>query len=77
MIPFFGPYIGAIHCIILIGLADPLKGLYFAIFILLLQQLDWKCDRTEKFLEILQVYQLFGLFSPSCLAEDFLDLSEW
>ena len=40
VIPFFGPYIGAIPCIILIGLADPLKGLYFAIFILLLQQLD-------------------------------------
>lgn len=40
VIPFFGPYIGAIPCIILIGLTDPLKGLYFAIFILLLQQLD-------------------------------------
>lgn len=40
VIPFFGPYIGAIPCIILIGLAEPLKGLYFAIFILLLQQLD-------------------------------------
>lgn len=40
VIPFFGPYIGAIPCIILIGLADPLHGLYFAIFILLLQQLD-------------------------------------
>lgn len=40
VIPFFGPYIGAVPCIILIGLTDPLKGLYFAIFILLLQQLD-------------------------------------
>ena len=29
VIPFFGPYIGAIPSTILIALADPLKGLYF------------------------------------------------
>lgn len=40
VIPFFGPYIGAIPSAILILLADPVKGLYFIIFILLLQQLD-------------------------------------
>lgn len=40
IIPFFGPYIGAIPCILLILLVDPLKGLYFAIFILILQQFD-------------------------------------
>lgn len=40
IIPFFGPYIGAIPCIFLILVVDPLKGLYFAIFILLLQQFD-------------------------------------
>lgn len=40
VIPFFGPYIGAIPSIILIMLADPMKGLYFAIFILVLQQVD-------------------------------------
>lgn len=40
VIPFFGPYIGAIPSAILIALADPLKGVYFLIFILLLQQFD-------------------------------------
>lgn len=40
VIPYFGPFIGAIPCAILILLVDPLKGLYFIIFILLLQQLD-------------------------------------
>lgn len=40
VIPFFGPYLGAIPCIFLILLVDPLKSLYFAIFILALQQFD-------------------------------------
>ena len=40
VIPFFGPYIGAIPSVILILLADPVKGLYFLIFILILQQFD-------------------------------------
>lgn len=40
VIPVFGPYIGAVPCTILIFLVDPMKGLYFLIFILLLQQLD-------------------------------------
>lgn len=40
VIPVFGPYIGAIPSAILILLVDPMKGLYFIIFIFLLQQLD-------------------------------------
>ena len=40
VIPFFGPYIGAIPSAILITLADPKMGLYFLIFILVLQQVD-------------------------------------
>lgn len=40
VIPFFGPYIGAIPSAILIMLTDPIKGLYFILFILLLQQFD-------------------------------------
>ncbi len=40
IIPFFGPFIGAIPSAILILLVDPMKGLYFILFILLLQQLD-------------------------------------
>ena len=40
VIPVFGPYIGAIPGVILIFLVNPLQGLYFALFILALQQLD-------------------------------------
>ena len=40
VIPFFGPYIGAIPSTILIMLSDPKMGVYFVIFILILQQID-------------------------------------
>lgn len=40
IIPFFGPFIGAIPCILLIFMINPLQSLYFAIFILALQQFD-------------------------------------
>lgn len=43
IIPFFGPYLGAIPCTILIFIVDPLHPLnclYFVIFILVLQQFD-------------------------------------
>ena len=40
VIPFFGPFIGAIPCSILILLVSPTKCLYFVIFILVLQQFD-------------------------------------
>ncbi len=40
VIPYFGPFIGAIPSILLILLVDPMKALYFSIFVLALQQLD-------------------------------------
>lgn len=40
VIPFFGPYLGAIPSALLILLVNPLKCLYFLIFIIILQQLD-------------------------------------
>ena len=40
IIPFFGPYLGAIPSALLILLVNPLKCLYFVIFILILQQFD-------------------------------------
>ena len=40
IIPFFGPYIGAIPSAILILLAEPKMGIYFIIFIIALQQFD-------------------------------------
>lgn len=40
VIPYFGPYIGAIPSTIIILLVDPKKALTFIIFILILQQFD-------------------------------------
>ncbi|MCI8614441.1 MAG: AI-2E family transporter [Lachnospiraceae bacterium] len=40
IIPFFGPYLGAIPSAILILMVNPLKCLYFILFILVLQQVD-------------------------------------
>lgn len=43
VIPFFGPYLGAIPCtifILIVDLAHPINCVYFAIFILVLQQFD-------------------------------------
>ena len=40
IIPFFGPFIGAVPCGVLILLVSPIKCLYFVIFILVLQQFD-------------------------------------
>lgn len=40
IIPFFGPFIGAVPSALLIVLVNPLQALYFIIFVLVLQQVD-------------------------------------
>lgn len=40
IIPVFGPYIGAVPTVIIIFLTDPRMGIYFLIFVLILQQID-------------------------------------
>ena len=40
MIPVFGPFLGAVPSILILLLVDPFKALEFAIFILILQQVD-------------------------------------
>lgn len=40
IIPFFGPFIGAIPSFIIIVLQNPMQGLYFLIFVIILQQID-------------------------------------
>ena len=40
IIPFFGPFIGAIPCALLVFLSSPIQAVYFIIFILVLQQFD-------------------------------------
>ena len=40
IIPFFGPFLGAIPSILLILFVDPLQAVYFVIFVIILQQVD-------------------------------------
>ena len=40
IIPFFGPFIGAIPSIVLLLIIDPTKALEFAVIIFLIQQFD-------------------------------------
>lgn len=40
IIPFFGPFIGAVPCLVIVMLQNPLQGLYFLIFVFVLQQID-------------------------------------
>lgn len=40
IIPVFGPYIGAVPTVIIIFLTEPMQGIYFLIFIIILQQID-------------------------------------
>ena len=40
VIPFFGPFIGAIPSFVLILLTSPMQSVYFLIFVLVLQQFD-------------------------------------
>lgn len=39
-VPVFGPYIGAVPTVAIIFLTEPMKGIYFLIFVLILQQID-------------------------------------
>ncbi|MEG1243658.1 MAG: AI-2E family transporter [Oscillospiraceae bacterium] len=40
VIPFFGPWLGALPCGLLVLLTNPIQALYFGLFILALQQFD-------------------------------------
>lgn len=40
VIPYFGPFIGAIPSILILLLIDPIQALWFGIFVLVLQQVD-------------------------------------
>lgn len=40
IIPFFGPFIGAVPSFIIVVLQNPIQGLYLLIFIFILQQID-------------------------------------
>jgi len=49
IIPFFGPFIGAVPSAIIIFMMDPMKALYFAVMILFLQQFDGNVLKPKLF----------------------------
>ena len=49
IIPFFGPYLGAIPSAIIILLIEPVKALYFIIMIIVLQQTDGNIIKPKLF----------------------------
>ena len=65
VIPVFGPYIGAIPSAILILLVDPMKGLYFVIFIFLLQQLDGNVIGPKVYGKTNNLHPLLVIFAVS------------
>jgi len=66
VIPFFGPFIGAIPSTFLILIEDPIKALWFVLFVLVLQQLDGNIigptilgpDRSQQLLGIVHHHSL-------------------
>lgn len=63
LIPFFGPFIGAIPCGILILLVDPIKVIWFGIFVLVLQQLDGNVIKPLLFGETMGLPAIWVLIS--------------
>lgn len=63
LIPFFGPFIGAIPCGFLILLVDPIKVLWFAIFVLVVQQVDGNVMKPFLFGETMGLPAIWVLVS--------------
>ncbi len=63
LIPFFGPFIGAIPCGLLILLVDPIKVIWFAIFVLILQQIDGNVIKPFLFGETIGLPAIWVLIS--------------
>lgn len=63
LVPFFGPFLGAIPCGLLILLVDPAKVIWFAIFVLVLQQLDGNVIKPLLFGETLGLPAIWVLTS--------------
>lgn len=63
LIPFFGPFIGAIPSGILILLVDPSKVIWFAVFVLILQQCDGNIIKPFLFGETMGLPAIWVLVS--------------
>ena len=63
LIPFFGPFIGAIPCAILILMVDPIKVIWFCLFVLVLQQCDGNIIKPLLFGETMGLPAIWVLVS--------------
>lgn len=63
LIPFFGPFIGAIPSGFLILLVDPIKVVWFAIFVVVLQQIDGNLLKPLLFGETMGLPAIWVLIS--------------
>lgn len=63
IIPFFGPFIGAIPCGILILMVNPFQALIFAIMILVIQQIDGNIIAPMIVGDSLSIPPIYILFS--------------
>lgn len=63
LVPFFGPFIGAIPCGLLILLVDPTKVIWFGIFVLVLQQVDGNVIKPLLFGETMGLPAIWVLIS--------------
>lgn len=64
IIPFFGPYIGAIPSALLVFLASPFKGVIFLVLIIIIQQVDGNIIGRRS-LENRLVWKVSGFCFPS------------
>ena len=63
LIPFFGPFIGAIPCFVLVVLVDPVKAIIFLVFDLIIQQIDGNIIGPKILGDSTGVDSFFVLFS--------------
>lgn len=63
LIPFFGPFIGAIPCGLIILLVDPVKVIWFGLFVLILQQIDGNVIKPHLFGESMGLPAVWVLVS--------------
>ena len=63
VIPFFGPFIGAIPCTFIILTVDPVKALYFAIYAFVIQQIDGNIIGPKILGETTGIPSIWVLFS--------------
>ncbi|MBR5228347.1 MAG: AI-2E family transporter, partial [Firmicutes bacterium] len=63
VIPFFGPFIGAIPCTFIILTVDPIKALEFAVYALIIQQIDGNIIGPKILGETTGIPSIWVLFS--------------